>query len=1027
MKKGFGFWNFKFGIWSLALVFILGLMGAAFAQSADEALELFKKGGEAKKYGRYQEAIDYYERSMKIWEELSKSLKFAGPSGVASNLMQIGNVYASIGQHDKALSYHEEALKIFRQLNMPDYIAMSLNDMGNIYISFGQYEKALSYFEETLKIEKTNKTKNISNVLRSIGNVYESLGQYEKALFYYEESLKIGRQLNIPVDTASSLFNIGKIYLSSGQYEQALSYCEDALIIFRQINIQRGITATLSSIGSIYHEIERYEKALSYYEESLKIDRQLNIPYNISTNLNNIGAVYASLGQYDKALFYHEESLKIFMQIKNPHSIATSLSNICLVYNSLGQYDKALSYCEESLKIKKELNNPRDISASLLNIGVVYLSEKKYKDAEEKFLEADKKKHRVGVESKGNPGLVEVYIATGRSKEALYLLRDMTPRWNSNDTYRIQFHIQHGLALKDVGKFNEASSEFFKAVSLSEDMRQKVKGEKSGFLGAGTAGGRVRAYKELVATLSERAIKDEKTDDNLAPYGKDLASNAFYFAEATKARTLLESMAESARKYNKTELPVELRKKEENILNQLSAIENIWEDTYKKGEKGFKELVKRKEGLKKELDSLITVFRKDYPMYSALNYPKPILAEQLPLKDNEVLLEYTITDDAIYLSRVKKGGVEKVIKISKGKEEIEAIVNEFMLPLQNPETKDKFSIASAYKLYNLLLDEALKDVQSDKNIIIVPDDILGLLPFEALIIKKGKDYKDSLYVADKWKITYTQSATVLALNRLLKPSDATNPLFALGNPIYHKDDPRYIAYKQVKTQETLIAKNPVQYAYRGITIIPKTDKTDGDKIKWEEVEFAPLLETEKEVKSIAKLFNIEAKPPHVLLNINANETNLRKTNLKDYRYIHFATHADLPGKVQGIKEPFLLLGQVENKGGDDGFLTMSEVLDLKLNADLVVLSACVTGKGKIMEGEGVANFARAFHHAGARSVLVSLWEVASNETVEYMESFYRYLKQGKNKAEALTLAKKEMKSKYPNPFYWAPFILHGEM
>jgi CHAT domain-containing protein len=130
--------------------------------------------------------------------------------------------------------------------------------------------------------------------------------------------------------------------------------------------------------------------------------------------------------------------------------------------------------------------------------------------------------------------------------------------------------------------------------------------------------------------------------------------------------------------------------------------------------------------------------------------------------------------------------------------------------------------------------------------------------------------------------------------------------------------------------------------------------------------------------------------------------------------------------VQGIKEPFLLLGQVENRGKDDGFLTLTEVLELKLDAELVVLSACLTGRGKMLEGEGVVNFARAFHHAGARSVLVSLWEVASDETVEYMKLFYRYLKEGKTKAEALRLARNKIKSKYPNPFYWAPFILHGE-
>jgi CHAT domain-containing protein len=134
----------------------------------------------------------------------------------------------------------------------------------------------------------------------------------------------------------------------------------------------------------------------------------------------------------------------------------------------------------------------------------------------------------------------------------------------------------------------------------------------------------------------------------------------------------------------------------------------------------------------------------------------------------------------------------------------------------------------------------------------------------------------------------------------------------------------------------------------------------------------------------------------------------------------------LPGKVQGIKEPFIILGQVENKGNDDGFLTLSEVLGLKLNADMVVLSACSTGKGRLMEGEGVANFARAFQNAGARSVVVSLWEVTSNEAVEFMKTFYGHLNSGKGRSEALRLSRNEIKAKYPNPFYWAVIILYGE-
>jgi CHAT domain-containing protein len=130
--------------------------------------------------------------------------------------------------------------------------------------------------------------------------------------------------------------------------------------------------------------------------------------------------------------------------------------------------------------------------------------------------------------------------------------------------------------------------------------------------------------------------------------------------------------------------------------------------------------------------------------------------------------------------------------------------------------------------------------------------------------------------------------------------------------------------------------------------------------------------------------------------------------------------------VQGIREPFLLLGQVGNEGQDNGFLTLSKVLGLKLNAEMVALSACVTGRGKVMEGEGVASFARAFQHAGARSVLVSLWPLASQEAVEYMTLFYGHLKDGKSRTEALHLARRAVKAKYPQPFYWAVFILHGD-
>jgi len=961
----------------------------------------------------------------------SSMFSFSQSEEEALRFLLMGNEAFKDGQYEKALSYYEEALKIFRELKIPEGIEMSLGCISYVYFSLGQYEKARSYLEEALKIGRElkihSRSKEEALRLREMGTEAFVDGQYEKALSYYEEALKIYRELKIPRDIAWSLRDIGFLYHFLGQYEKALSYLEEALKIRRELKIPEYIAWSLQDIGFVYSSLGQYEKALSYYEEALKISREFKIPQYIVASLSFIGFVYKYLGQYEKALSYHEEALKIKKELNDPEGIAMSLDHIGDVYFFLGQYEKALSYHEKALKIRREFKIPQFIGMSLYYIGNVYLALKDYKRAEELFKEGGCK-----------ACLVDLYIATGRFYEALQLLKDETPKWNTDDPHRILFHTQKGLALKGIGRLKEASSELLKAVSISEEMREKVK-ERGGFL-AGDE--RIRAYRGLISALSEREINKSifTKEESIFLYGKDLPSSAFYFSELTKARTLLEAIAESAKRYIGSELPPEIRREEEDILNQLSSIENQWDETYKKGEEAFKAMIERKERLKKKLESLILRLRKEYPLYSALKYPKPLPPEEIPLEEDEILLEYAITDEATYIFRLSKGKVERLIKIDKSKEELERIVTEFLSPFNREyredcsssipiaDSPDKYEdsfLKKGHELYKLLLEEALKDISSEKKLIIVPDGILGVLPFEALVIEAKDSYRETLYLGDKWTITYSQSATALALNRLLKASQAKKSLFALGNPVYNQNDPRYIAYKGGKSKPFLLAENLSLYAYRGLARGREWGKTTQED-KGCEIIYSPLPETENEVKAIAELFDLKAEPPDILLGVLANETNLRKSPLKDYRYLHFATHADLPGKVQGINVPFLLLGQVENRGEDDGFLTLTEVLGLKLDAEMVVLSACLTGRGRVMEGEGVMNFARAFQHAGARSVLVSLWEVASKEAVEYMEIFYKHIREGKSKGEALRLARKEMKEKHPNPFFWAVFILYGE-
>ncbi|MBV5349765.1 CHAT domain-containing protein [bacterium] len=348
-----------------------------------------------------------------------------------------------------------------------------------------------------------------------------------------------------------------------------------------------------------------------------------------------------------------------------------------------------------------------------------------------------------------------------------------------------------------------------------------------------------------------------------------------------------------------------------------------------------------------------------------------------------------------------------------------------MGPLQNQQGEG-FSTVSAKELYDLLLAKAFTGVKPNEEVMIVPDGILALLPFELLVGQQGNGEEETQYVGDRYSIRYYQSAAVLALERTLKQQRAPKSLFAIGNPVFNANDRRYAAFRSGGRVLSSVTANNTGTSFRALATRKEWGKTHQEDMEAKEVVYPTLPETETEVKNIAKIFKIKVKPPDILLNMDATENRLKDVHLKDYRYLHFATHADLPGRIQGVNEPFLLLGQVDTSQKYNGFLTMSKVVGLELRADMVVLSACLTGRGKDMEGEGVANFARAFQHAGARSVLVSLWEVSSQETVEYMERFYGHLKAGKTRSEALRLARNEIKTRYPNPFIWAPFILYGE-
>ncbi len=191
--------------------------------------------------------------------------------------------------------------------------------------------------------------------------------------------------------------------------------------------------------------------------------------------------------------------------------------------------------------------------------------------------------------------------------------------------------------------------------------------------------------------------------------------------------------------------------------------------------------------------------------------------------------------------------------------------------------------------------------------------------------------------------------------------------------------------------------------------------------------YPPLPATEPEVREIAKIFGVSCEPPDVLLGRQANKAQLQQAALRDCRYLHFATHAELTDRIQGLLSPFILLGQGKKDASDDSFLTLSDIVDLDLGAHLVVLANGHAGWGQqALMGQGVINLARAFLYAGARSALINLWDSKPEITKEFFVKFYGYLKEGKSRGEALRLARNDVRLTHPDPVFWAGYVLYGE-
>lgn len=972
--------------------------------------------------GNYRNARMFFEKSLKIYRDVGNR------KGESISLVNIGNVYSNLGEYGKAISTFNEALEISEEIGYRQGEAVSLINIGIVNNNRADYLEAHAAFKEALTISRDIGDRNsIGTILGNIGIINKNFGDFPEALNNFEKSLKVKIKVKDKAGEANTLENIGLLHSDQGNFPKALEYLNKSLEIARKIGDKKGESISLVNIGNVYSNLGEYAKAVSKFEEALKISKEIGYRKGEEASQGSIGIVYNNLGDYFEAQSHYEKAKSIAVQIGDKRGEGIALGNMGLVHRDLGNYGKALESYKGALKIEREIGVPSYITEG--NIGDIYLELRDFNAAYEIYKKLD---HTIRL------GLY--YLKQNDFSDALDEFKRSLD-WEEDHLREeplLALYIGIGLAYEGLGKCSDAETYFQKAISFKEDQISSLITSQKGnyFSGKVFTLSRIEAYEGLARVYNNCLNNPDK---------------ALFYSENTKARLFLEAIAAQSSK-NIFRIPEDTSNEEKRLLTQVAS-------TYKQMDKAFQaENMDRYNELKSDLSSLktkiknfVSRLRKKHPEYASIKYPEPIPTGEIALREDELLIEYEVMEKETYIwvlqkNRNKESGKTstdiKSMQVQISRRELEKLVVEYIdyfKKIETPDDLSAFDPSLGKELFTLLLKKPLEGIPESKKVIIVPDEILGILPFESLIMEVSDKFHMKVenergdigpvptgisYVDDKYGISYYQSAAALTITRNLKrDSSATKELLVVADPIFNETDPRF--------------GNPKISAKQKIPTTPMMEEFKKSQTRAIKMAFRPRGKGDLDIPRLAstsvlasKLENLYKGGTDTLIGFDASEDNFKSLQLDSYRKLLFATHGILDDEVAHIREPALILTLVNKENNDDttyGFLTMTEVMNLSFNADVAALTACNTGVGKNITGEGVMGLGRAFQYAGVKSVLMSLWFVEDLSTNLLAERFFVYLKEGKDRLKALRLARKDLRHEgYKHPYYWAPFILVGE-
>jgi CHAT domain-containing protein/tetratricopeptide (TPR) repeat protein len=960
------------------------------------ALLLGELGLVARQLGRYREAEAVLQQALELQEQVLP----ANDANRVTILKNFANLRIDLGQFDEAEKLITRAIAIAEAALGPTHpgVATLLGNLGHVSRALGRYQEAETALEQAIELQDQMLPASHADrvpILTDLANLRIDLGQFDDAEKLIVRAIAIAEAALGPThpSVAAAQSTLGNIYLEQGRLSEAETLHKRALALRERAFGAEHVAVALSlyNLANIYDTQGRSAEAETLYQRALAMREKLLGPEHpsVADILQNLANIYSTRPplRYDDAEAAYQRAVAIYRAIGNPNDpkLAVTLKNLAGLLGLRRRYDEARRLYDQSLAITERVVGPDhvDFAYTLEQIATMEALRDRNEDA------LDLHRRALPILQRhyppDHPQIATSYYNTAAALASMGRFREAI-EWERRAAAIHLKRMARGADERSLGPSAErraAATVFRNQVFLMWQLVATGAADRDALIAEAFEAGQRAQALETGRAVSGMAVRTAARDPLVAHYIRERQDLLGRWQLLDRRQTALAGLREREDAARAVQAEIDAVSARLDEVDRLIAVESP----------GYAELIQQ--------------------------LPLPLTETQALLAADEALVSYLLDEGEGYAWVVRRDrvGFHRIaLSMDQARGEVARLRADLDLSRLGVGDDLRFDLAAAHALYRRVFAPLLSDLGEARHIIFVSDGGLASLPFGVLVSDDPAGLghtrlREARWLVERYAMSVLPSVDSLgSLRRLAPPSAGRRPFIGVGDPL-------------LDGKPGASRGRDVRGLYRG----------DGVADVQEVRQMLRLPETAEELAKIADLLGADGDS--LWLGEHATERHVRTADLSDVRVIAFATHAITAGEFSSVSEPSLVLTPPPSgTPDDDGLLAASEVAELKLDADMVILSACNTAADDgTPNAEGLSGLARAFFHAGSRSVLVSHWPVESNASVRLTTRMIRELVDHPEigRAEALRRSMLALMADGANrlhahPAIWGPFILVGE-